>query len=259
MEAAAAYLAYLVLILCSGLGRPCHPLVQWARPRDVGGVREYGSARGSTGISRRRQAGGCRQPVVLSPLQPRLCCLAAAALAPPAPLTMPLACLVFLLGLLSLLSLLAVVRADCGWQLDANDCICMNSTNGQLLDVETSVCCRNVWQQSSTNVGALLLSGCATPRASSANYPDMCRQRRWHAADIQGLLQVAQGDKPGWALPLTWGACTRSRRLRAIDESHKSIVYDKRTAANAATTTNALQNTPKNYHLPRALHWMQLA
>lgn len=44
--------------------------------------------------------------------------------------------------------------ADCGWQLAANDCICMNSTNGALLADETTVCCRDMGQ----NVGASRVS-----------------------------------------------------------------------------------------------------
>ncbi|CAK7203023.1 hypothetical protein SEUCBS139899_005752 [Sporothrix eucalyptigena] len=35
-------------------------------------------------------------------------------------------------------------HASCGWQLEPNDCICMNSTNGVLLTDATSVCCRDM-------------------------------------------------------------------------------------------------------------------
>ncbi|OAA62815.1 hypothetical protein SPI_04355 [Niveomyces insectorum RCEF 264] len=34
-------------------------------------------------------------------------------------------------------------QSTCGWYLEPNDCICMNSTNGGLLPDETSACCRN--------------------------------------------------------------------------------------------------------------------
>ncbi|CAK7236933.1 hypothetical protein SBRCBS47491_009805 [Sporothrix bragantina] len=39
------------------------------------------------------------------------------------------------------------VQASCGWQLEPNDCICMNSTNGALLADETGVCCRDMGQK----------------------------------------------------------------------------------------------------------------
>jgi hypothetical protein len=42
--------------------------------------------------------------------------------------------------------------ASCGWKLKANDCICMNSVDGSLMDDETATCCRNMGLRTMDNV-----------------------------------------------------------------------------------------------------------
>ncbi|KAK7914034.1 hypothetical protein PG985_011737 [Apiospora marii] len=32
----------------------------------------------------------------------------------------------------------------CGWHLEGDDCICMNSQNGALLQSQTNICCNNM-------------------------------------------------------------------------------------------------------------------
>ncbi|KAK6860572.1 hypothetical protein PG990_012124 [Apiospora arundinis] len=48
----------------------------------------------------------------------------------------------------SLSSLFERTNIDvCGWHLNGNDCICMNSQNGALLQVQTNTCCNNMGLQ----------------------------------------------------------------------------------------------------------------
>lgn len=42
--------------------------------------------------------------------------------------------------------------ASCGWKLKPNDCICMNSVDGSLMDDETATCCRNMGLRTQDNV-----------------------------------------------------------------------------------------------------------
>jgi hypothetical protein len=42
--------------------------------------------------------------------------------------------------------------APCGWKLKPNDCICMNSVDGSLMDDETATCCRNMGLRTQDNV-----------------------------------------------------------------------------------------------------------
>jgi hypothetical protein len=42
--------------------------------------------------------------------------------------------------------------ASCGWTLKPNDCICMNSVDGSLMDDETATCCRNMGLRTKDNV-----------------------------------------------------------------------------------------------------------
>ena len=55
-------------------------------------------------------------------------------------------------ALLATLALAHSALAVCGWQLKPNDCICMNSVDGRLMDDETAVCCRNMGLRTVDNV-----------------------------------------------------------------------------------------------------------
>ena len=43
--------------------------------------------------------------------------------------------------------------AVCGWYLNPNDCICMNSADGKVMNAETSSCCQEMGLKAAGNVG----------------------------------------------------------------------------------------------------------
>ncbi len=45
--------------------------------------------------------------------------------------------------------------ASCGWNLNSNECICMNSANGRVMSDETSLCCQEMGLSAASNVGLL--------------------------------------------------------------------------------------------------------
>lgn len=45
------------------------------------------------------------------------------------------------------------VLARCEWYLEANDCICMNSTDGSLARTQTNTCCKATGYKTTDNVG----------------------------------------------------------------------------------------------------------
>ncbi len=70
-------------------------------------------------------------------------------------------------------------RADCGWTLQVNDCICMKSTDGTLMTAETATCCRDMGLKTTVSVRFSL----EMPYSSSPNLvPEMQRGGfRWPA------------------------------------------------------------------------------
>ena len=44
------------------------------------------------------------------------------------------------------------IQADCGWYLETNDCICMNSRDGSLLRQQTATCCRDMGLKTTDSV-----------------------------------------------------------------------------------------------------------
>ena len=58
------------------------------------------------------------------------------------------------------LAMSSFVAADCGWSLTPDDCICMNSVNGGLLQSQTTQCCSAMGLKTKDKVSA------AQPRSS---------------------------------------------------------------------------------------------
>ncbi|KAH8899167.1 hypothetical protein GQ53DRAFT_836249 [Thozetella sp. PMI_491] len=58
--------------------------------------------------------------------------------------------------------------ASCGWYLNANDCICMNSVDGHLMADETSFCCQQMGLRASNNK-------CAVDEDTRQIYKDCCK------------------------------------------------------------------------------------
>jgi hypothetical protein len=56
-----------------------------------------------------------------------------------------------------LLALGQTIHADCGWQLEGNDCICMNSSNGTAWTEWTTYCCNAMGQKTRGKVRPLTL------------------------------------------------------------------------------------------------------
>ncbi|KAK4217451.1 hypothetical protein QBC37DRAFT_414545 [Rhypophila decipiens] len=52
------------------------------------------------------------------------------------------------------LGLFSGVQARCEWYLEANDCICMNSTDGSLARTQTVTCCKATGYKTTDNVGS---------------------------------------------------------------------------------------------------------
>ena len=51
------------------------------------------------------------------------------------------------------------IHAQCGWQLDGNDCICMSSSNGSVMLPETRECCKDMGLSITGNVSTIPLWG----------------------------------------------------------------------------------------------------
>lgn len=90
-----------------------------------------------------------------------------------------------------LVTTLALVHgglASCGWYLKPNDCICMNSVDGTLMDDETATCCRDMGLKTKNNVRGKtkrLLMAVLTVRPDLYGEPG-------YSPDVQGLLQVVE-------------------------------------------------------------------
>ncbi len=50
------------------------------------------------------------------------------------------------------------VAGSCGWYLNPNDCICMNSVDGRVMAAETTGCCKEMGLKAANNVGRPFLS-----------------------------------------------------------------------------------------------------
>ncbi|KAK3937212.1 hypothetical protein QBC46DRAFT_366374 [Diplogelasinospora grovesii] len=56
----------------------------------------------------------------------------------------------------------------CGWTLDTNDCICMNSVDGSLMKVETSACCKSMGYKTANSI-------CGVDKDNRQNFKDCCK------------------------------------------------------------------------------------
>ncbi|KAM7190076.1 hypothetical protein V8F33_009663 [Rhypophila sp. PSN 637] len=66
------------------------------------------------------------------------------------------------------LGLCGGVLARCEWYLEANDCICMNSTDGSLARTQTVTCCKATGYKTTDNI-------CGVDKENRQNFKDCCK------------------------------------------------------------------------------------
>ncbi|KAB5584856.1 hypothetical protein GE09DRAFT_1209499 [Coniochaeta sp. 2T2.1] len=71
-------------------------------------------------------------------------------------------------ALLATLALTHGALGSCGWKLKPDDCICMNSVDGSLMDDETSVCCRDMGLKTQNNI-------CGVNHNTRQTFKDCCK------------------------------------------------------------------------------------
>ncbi|TLS26254.1 hypothetical protein PpBr36_04095 [Pyricularia pennisetigena] len=81
-----------------------------------------------------------------------------------------------------LLALSQGIYADCGWRLNGNDCICMNSANGNAWAQWTGYCCQAMGRRTGGYVSEAIPATCG-PRV---------HRDQGLEANLQGLLQVSK-------------------------------------------------------------------
>ena len=91
-------------------------------------------------------------------------------------------------ALITLLLFQGIHAQQCGWNLDGNDCICMNSRNGALMKDQTAECCKDMGLKINSLVGDKL----SLQLEISLMGAEVQRQDEGTEADVQGLLQVAR-------------------------------------------------------------------
>lgn len=69
-----------------------------------------------------------------------------------------------------LLALSQGIYADCGWRLNGNDCICMNSANGNAWTEWTSYCCQAMGRRTGGFVSESLVQFSAGSVSAGASF-----------------------------------------------------------------------------------------
>jgi hypothetical protein len=66
----------------------------------------------------------------------------------------------------------ALAASSCGWKLDPNDCICMNSVDGHLEKEATATCCKDMGLKNIDNVRRTVTD--SLPGGTTANPGQIC-------------------------------------------------------------------------------------